>query len=86
MTAMEIQVHLEEGGCFKDFRGKEIIHLGNLSPPIRIAALTKGTKGGRVSVAIGLDIGQGRVVLAETTLALFLNAADLLRAKFGDGT
>ena len=85
MTWQQIDLHLDEDGAFRDFQDMtEIIHLGNMSPPIRIAALRKGMISGKTSVAIGLDIGKGRAVLAETSLRLFLQVADMLRARFGD--
>lgn len=85
MAAMQIKLALDGEGTFRDFRGMaEIIHLGNLSPPMRIAALENGMKSGRTSVAIGLVIGKRRAVIAETSLRLFLQAADALRAKYGD--
>jgi hypothetical protein len=33
---------------------------------------------------IGLDMGQDEVLVAQTTLALFLTAADVLKARYGD--
>lgn len=85
MTFMQVELALDGEGAFCDFgEMKEIIHLGNNSPPIRIAALKTGMRSGKTSVVIGLDIGKGRAVMAETSLRLFLSAADALRAKYGD--
>ena len=79
---IELIVHTEKEGAFKDFAGREIIHLGNLSPPIRIAALNTGMQSGKPSVGIVFELPSGEVVIAETSLELFLGAADILRAKF----
>lgn len=38
---------------------------------------------GNPSIAIGIEIGEDTLVLAETSLALFLGAADVLRNRFG---
>lgn len=78
-----IIVHEEEnGGAFKDYQDKKIIHLGNNSPPIRIAGLRGGMKSGGVSIVIGIEIGEDTIVMAETSLILFLRAADVLIDKF----
>ena len=78
-----IKVHDEDNGAFKDYQDKTIIHLGNDAQPIRIAALGGGMTSGKPSIAIGLEIGNDTLVLAETSLALFLGAADVLRNRFG---
>ena len=77
-----IIIHNEKEGAFKDYAERKIIHLGEESPPIRIASLEKGMTSGKPSVAIGIELPTGELVLAETSLVLFLNAADILRARF----
>lgn len=72
-------VHTEDELAFEDFGDKEIIHL---TDRIRIAGLDHGMSSGEPSVAFGFELGDGKVVIAETSLALFLSAADILRAKF----
>lgn len=67
--------------AFPDFEDKEII---NITGTIRVAGLEQGTREGKPSVGIGFELPDGRVVLAETTLALFLTAADALKAAYGD--
>ena len=85
MTFMQVDLVLDGEGAFCDFQGmRKIIHLGNNSPPMKIAALKAGMKSGRTSVVIGLDIGGGQAVVAETSLRLFLSAADALRARYGE--
>jgi len=39
---------------------------------------------GKTSVAFDIPLPDGRHVLAETSLELFLAAADALRARYGD--
>jgi len=75
-----LKLHTEEEGAFEDFQKKEIIHLKE--GVLRVAALEKGMTSGKPAVAFGFEIGDGKVVLAETSLALFLSAADALRARF----
>lgn len=58
----------------------------NDDPPIQIGALERGTVGGRPSVAIRIDLPDGRIVVAETTLRLFQMANAALLGRFGDVT
>lgn len=77
---VRLDVVLEEP-AFSDYSGKEIIHL---TGTIRVACLEGGTVSGKPSVGLGFELPDGKVVLAETTLALFLTAADAFKAKYGD--
>lgn len=52
---------------------------------IRVGALPHGMQSGRTSVAIAVPLPDGRIVLTETSLALFLAAADALRAAYPNG-
>ena len=49
-----------------------------------VAALPSGMVSGKTSVSFLIDLPNGEAVLAETSLMLFLTAADLIRAKYGD--
>lgn len=60
-----------------------LVHLAN-DAQIEVGALTRGTKEGRASVAFCFGLPDGRVVIAETTLRLFLTAADTLRTLYGE--
>ncbi len=82
MPAMTII--LEGDDSFKDWADRDMIHLGNDAPAIRVAALKGGMSSGKPSVMIGIDIGGGKVVMAETSMRLFLSAARAFRARFGD--
>ncbi len=80
-----IEMDLRGDGAFNDWAAEgNMQHLGNDAPAIRIGALESGMASGRTSVAIGIDVGD-RKVLVETSLALFLMAADALRARFPNG-
>lgn len=61
-----------------------VIWLGEGSPPIGVTGLEGGMKSGKPSAALRLDLPDGRIVIAETSLALFLTAADALKARYGD--
>jgi hypothetical protein len=69
----------------------KFVHLGEEAPPIQIAGLAEGMQSGRPSVAIRLDLPDDTAglepqarALAETSLALFLTAAEALKARYGD--
>lgn len=49
-----------------------------------VVALPRGMVGGRPSVAFKIDLPDGRTVMAETSMRLFLMAARAFRAKYGD--
>lgn len=50
-----------------------------------VSGLSRGMASGSPSVSfIVEDLGDGRWLLAETSLKLFLTAADALRARYGD--
>ena len=61
----------------------QVIHLGNNAPAIQVAALPGGMTNGGTSIMLRIDLPDGRVVLAETSLALFLAAADAFRVRYG---
>jgi hypothetical protein len=58
-----------------------VIHLANDAPPMEVALLAGGMAGGRPSVAIRLDLPDGRTVVAETSFRLFMTAAAALKAR-----
>ncbi len=78
-----IHLQLEGDGAFQDLRDKMdgVIHL---TGDFTIAALTAGMVSGRPSLTLRLDLPDGRVVLQETSVRVFLAAATAIRARFGD--
>lgn len=63
-------------------KGKKIDH--HVTETATIGGLAGGMVGGKPSVGIHFMLPNGEGVLFETSLALFLTAADALRARFGD--
>jgi hypothetical protein len=51
---------------------------------IEVVGLAGGMTSGDPSVAIRLDLPDGRVAIAQTSLAMLLMAADALRARYGN--
>lgn len=83
MPAMHII--LEGDNAWPDLRDKpdgQVIHLQNT---IEVTALEGGMQSGRTSVAFRFDLPDGRSVLAETSLALFLNAARAFQLRYPNG-
>lgn len=78
-----LHIHLEGDGALNAVAegATGIVHVQN---DVHVTALPHGTTGGKPSVAFGFRLPDGRLVIAETTLALFLLAADALKARFGD--
>jgi len=79
-----LRVILEGEGAFEDLKGKEdkIIHL---TGPFTIAALEGGMEpSGMPSVAIRIDLPDGRTVIQETSLKLWYTATRAFKGKFGD--
>ncbi len=49
-----------------------------------VGGMPEGTDSGKPTVMVALDLEDGVFLVAETTLALFLTAADGLKARYGD--
>jgi hypothetical protein len=79
-----LTVKLEGDGAWPDLKGSDkLIHLAD-EARLEIAGLEAGMTSGKPSVALRTDLPDGRIVIAETSLALFLTAADLLKGRYGD--
>lgn len=79
-----MNIALDGNGCWTDLQSKEVIHLGDGSPPISVAILDAGLSCGRPSLAIRIDLPDGRVVVAETSARLFCTVARMIMAKYPD--
>jgi hypothetical protein len=60
--------------------GRPIHHVTNFT----VSGLRDGTVNGEPSVALLIELENGEHVVAETTLRLFLTAADAMKARYGD--
>lgn len=60
------------------------VDLHHTQKPIAVSAVPDGMASGAPSVCIRIELENGNTVLAETSLALFLMAADMLKARYGD--
>lgn len=79
-----LKLKMEGDGCWPDLAEK--IAAGELlrSEDIELAVLSGGLVSGKPSVAIRINLDDDTVVIAETSLVLFLSAADAFKAKYGD--
>jgi hypothetical protein len=77
---------LDGEGAWPDLAKAEavVIHLAD-DAVVAVAGLAGGMQSGKPSVAFRIDLPEdGHIVLWETSLALFLSAADALKARYGD--
>jgi hypothetical protein len=74
-----LKIHLEGDGCWPDLAEKreKVIQ----TEQMEIAALHHGMVSGAPSVAFRIDLPDGRVVIAETSLKLLVEATRVLAAK-----
>lgn len=79
---ISMNIILDGDRAWPDLNSKEVIHLGQGAPPISVAVLEMGLASGRPSVAIRIDLPDGRVVVAETTARLFCGAANAIMARY----
>jgi hypothetical protein len=78
-----LDVHCDGDACWPDLRDDPglIDLMGEGAPPIGLALLPGGMASGRASVAIRIDLPDGRTVLTETSLALLDQAVAIFHAS-----
>lgn len=77
-----IDIILNGDGMVRDVPAEKLAYT---TEPIRVGVLEGGMSSGKPSVAIAVFLpNDGGCVVAETSLALFLSAADAFKARFGD--
>jgi hypothetical protein len=76
-----LDLRIEGEGMLDDVPLDQII---NVEDTVRIGGLANGMSSGKPSVGIGAMLPDGRAVLIQTSLSLFLMAADALKARYGD--
>ena len=77
---ISLKIFLEGDGATPHLDPQKCIRTEALT----ITGLEGGTVGGNPSIAFIVELDGGRWVFAETTLKLFLTAADAFKAKYGD--
>jgi hypothetical protein len=83
-----IDLSLHGDGAFADLADKPQEQILKLPDgwPIQIATLDGGMASGNPSVMIRIDLPDGKVVLAETSVKLWQMCAAAMRGKYGDVT
>lgn len=82
-----VQIILAGDKCWPDLKDKQkagkLNWLGGLhGTPIQFTALPGGMTSGLPSIALRIDIPGGRVVVAETSMQMFLTVARAFAAKY----
>lgn len=80
MPDMKIRPRVDETGGFDEVQGVGLDKIVHLTNTITVGSLTSGMESGKPSVAFCFTLPDGRVVVAETSLALFVAAARGLTA------
>jgi hypothetical protein len=78
---LAIDLKLDGDRAWPDLLEKRVIAVEGI---MKIAGLAGGLTSGKPSVTIRLDLDDGTAVLAQTSLGLFLQVADSLKARYGD--
>jgi len=78
---VSLKIILDGDGSFPELQQKRI---HTTQEEITVTALGGGMASGKPSVALVIPLPDGSVMFAETSLALFLSAAEVLKAKWGD--
>lgn len=77
---LDLPIHLDGDGCWPDLVDEPVIE----TQKMEVAVLSQGMASGAPSVAVRVDLPDGRSVVAQTSLKLFLTAADAFKARYGD--
>lgn len=77
-----IDLFLDGDNSWSDIQGKQIVWLGEGAKPIQVAVLKEGMNSGRPSIAIRIEPGDGKVIVAETSARLFCSVAKAIMARY----
>jgi hypothetical protein len=80
MPVLTVTLNIDDNP-WTDLKREDLIHI---KEPFRIGALPGGMTSGKASVAIAVFLPDGRPVIVETSMDLFLTAAAALRARYGE--
>lgn len=67
-------------GAFPELKDREVVRTNEFA----VGGLAGGMTNGAPAVVTVIELPDGRVVFAETSLALFLTAADVFKDRYGD--
>lgn len=75
-----LDIHVDGDNCWTDLRE----HGFTVGKIVAVAALPNGTTEGNPTITFRIELPTGDVVLAETTLRLFGQAAAAFRGAYGE--
>lgn len=75
----QLAIVLEGDGAFKEFAGR--LERASLT---HVTCLEGGMNTGRPAVGFLVQTEDGHALFCETSLRIFLTAADMFKAKYGD--
>jgi hypothetical protein len=75
-----LPVHLDGDECWPDLGSKGWEEASR----VEVAVLPGGMSTGKPSVTIRFDMPDGRVVLGQTSMALFVMAARMMVSRYGE--
>jgi len=78
-----INLKLNGERAFSDLQGKEKGDIIHRKAAFTVASLAKGMKSGHPSLAIRIDLPEGKVLIQETSVAAWLAIAAALEMRFG---
>ena len=81
ILAVNLLAKDQKGEFIESLKGKEVIHLEG-ETPLRLVFLDGGMGSGKPSAAFIFPLPDGRVVVAETSGALVVNAGRMCAARF----
>lgn len=80
-----LDINLNGDNAWPDLHGRnETTGLIDYKDPISVAVLSEGMESGKPSVAFRFDLPGGMVVIAQTSGALVVALARMLKARFPD--
>jgi hypothetical protein len=72
-----INIILDGNNAWPDLKERDVMQ-GNI---VSVAALAGGMKSGAASVAFRIETPEGLIIIAQTSAALFVNAARAIAAR-----
>lgn len=78
-----MHIELDADGCWPDMQQAHLEGRVIETNEISVAALQSGMQSGGTSVAFRINLPDGRIVFAQTSLKLYMLAAELFRQRYG---
>lgn len=79
-----LHIVFDGDGAFADLKNKKPGEVIECTSDVTLAALPGGMESGLPSLYMRFDLPDGRTVLTQTSMALFVNAAVAFSARFPD--